>query len=71
MTFWELCNVDGAALGADVKINLVLWRDVDDAVGVIEIVDRCSVLDKDFDWFDDSFGNEYCSWLMSSPDYDL
>ena len=77
MTFWELCNVDGDAVSdADVKINLVFWRDVDDAVGVIEVVDRCSVLDipildKDFDWFDVSFGNEYCSWLISSLNCDL
>ena len=77
MTFWELCIVDGDVVSdADVEINLVFWRDVDDAVGVIKIVGRCSVvdipiLDKDFDWFDVSFGNEYCSWLMSSLDCDL
>ena len=63
LKFWELCNVDGDAVSdADVEINLVFWRDVDDAVGVIEIVGRCSVvdipiLDKDFDWLDVSFRN--------------
>ena len=77
LTFWELCSVDGDAVSdADVKTNLVFWRDVNDAVGAIEILDRFSVIDipileKDFDWFDVSFGNEYCSWLMSSLDCDL
>ena len=76
---WRLkgCSVDGDAVSdADVKINLVCWRDVDDAVGVIEVVDICSVLDitivdKDFHWFGVSRENEYCSWLMSSLDCDL
>ena len=77
LTFWELFNVDGDAVSdADVKINLVFWRDVDDAVGAIEIVDSCFVvdiliLDEDFDWFDVNFGNEFCSWLMSSRDCDF
>ena len=72
LKFWEVYNVDGVAVSdADVKSNLVFWRDADDAAGVIEIVDRFSVidipiLDKDFDWFNVSFGNEFCSWLKSS-----
>ena len=55
MTFEELYNIDSDAVSdADVKTNLVFWRDVDDAVGVIEIVNRCFVivipiLNKDFD----------------------
>ena len=67
LTFEELYNIDSDAVSdADVKTNLVFWRDVDDAVGVIEIVNRCFVivipiLNKDFDWFNVSFGNEYCS----------
>ena len=77
MKFWEFRNVDGDAVSdADVKINLMFWRHVDDRVGVIEIADRCSVLDisildKDFDWFDVGFRNQYCSGLMSSLDCDL
>ena len=77
MEFWVFSNVDGDAVSdADVKINLMFWRDVDDGVDVIEIADRYSVLDisildKDFDWFDVSFRNQYCSWLMSSLDCDL
>ena len=73
--FSKLCNVDGDAVSdADVKINLLFWRD--NAIGVIEIIDISSaldipILDKYFDWFDVSFGNEYCSWLIFSLDYDL
>ena len=77
LKFWEVCVVDGDAVSdADVKTNLVFSIDVDDAVGVIEIVDRCPVidipiLDKDFDWFGVTVGNEYCSWLKSSLDCHL
>ena len=73
LKFWEVYNVDGVAVSdTDAKSNLVFWRD---ATGVIEIVGRFSVidipiLDKDFDWFNVSFGNEFCSWLKSSLDCD-